>query len=112
MALLERAIPLPGPGTTTDKKAATVKKSTAPSTAKRRRPKVARSKANHEAAIAATLKGLDNSKPKTAKAAAVLELLRSWLKDESGYDEQTWPKLKKAIDAERDRIGARSLFND
>ena len=69
--------PAAGAGTTTDKKAATVKKSTAPSTAKRRRPKVARSKANHAAAIAATLKGLDNSKPKTAKAAAALELLRS-----------------------------------
>jgi len=78
----------------------------------RRRPKPARSKVNNEAAIAATLQGLDDIKPKTAKAAAVIELLRSWLHDESGYDEQTWPKLKKALNQERDRIGARRLFND
>ena len=39
-----------------------------------------------------------------------LQLLDKWLKDESGYDEETWPWLKKAL--ERDRLSARRLFND
>ena len=38
-------------------------------------------------------------------------LLDEWLKDESGYDEETWPALKKALDEERDRVGARRLFD-
>ena len=29
-------------------------------------------------------------------------LLKSWLNDESGYDEETWPNLKEALDRERD----------
>ena len=35
---------------------------------------------------------------------------KSWLGNESGYDEETWPKLKKALNQERDRVGARRLF--
>jgi hypothetical protein len=42
----------------------------------------------------------------------VISLLRSWLADESGYDERTWPKLKKALDHERRRVGVRRLFDD
>ena len=32
--------------------------------------------------------------------------------DELGYDEETWPALKEALDRERERIGARKLFPD
>jgi hypothetical protein len=42
----------------------------------------------------------------------LINLLRSWLADESGYDEETWPKLKKALDQQRRRVGARGLFDD
>jgi hypothetical protein len=62
-------------------------------------------------AIAAALNDLAGLVPETPKAARLIALLRSWLTDESGYDEQTWPKLKKALDAERDRVGARRLVD-
>ena len=61
--------------------------------------------------IAATIAALDEIKPPTPKAARAIALLRSWLVDESGYDEETLPKLKKALDRERQRVGARRLFD-
>jgi hypothetical protein len=70
-----------------------------------------RSRGERERAIKATLEDLDAIKPGTPRAASLVALLRSWLTDESGYDEQTWPKLKKALDKERDRVGARRLFD-
>jgi hypothetical protein len=33
-----------------------------------------------------------------------------WLADESGYDEETWPQLKAAI--EEDRLSYRRRFRD
>ncbi|OGG53868.1 MAG: hypothetical protein A3F84_03675 [Candidatus Handelsmanbacteria bacterium RIFCSPLOWO2_12_FULL_64_10] len=36
-----------------------------------------------------------------AKNEAAVRLLKEWLKDESGYDEETWPKLKETIEANR-----------
>ena len=40
----------------------------------------------------------------------VIALLDEWLKDESGYDEETWPELKKALD--RNRLSGRKLFDE
>ena len=40
----------------------------------------------------------------------VIRMLEEWLADESGYDEAAWPELKEAVDRERERIGARTLF--
>lgn len=40
--------------------------------------------------------------------AGAIKLLDKWMADESGYDEETWPELKKALD--RDRLGYRKLF--
>src|SRR6266851_5041520 len=57
--------------------------------------------------IAAAIAKLDQLKPKSAKAARAIALFKSWLADESGYDEETWPKLKEALNQERDRVGAR-----
>jgi hypothetical protein len=37
-------------------------------------------------------------------------LLEGWLADESGYDEETWPELKEALD--QDRPSDRKLFVD
>jgi hypothetical protein len=50
--------------------------------------------------------------PGTPKAAKVLSLLKSWLKDDSGYDERTWPKLKQSLDDQRVRVGAARLFDE
>lgn len=43
-----------------------------------------------------------------AKNEAAVRLLKEWLRDESGYDEETWPKLKEAIEA--NRLSYRSRF--
>jgi hypothetical protein len=75
-------------------------------------PTRSRSGTRRRAAIAATLERLDEVKTASARAAGVIRLLDSWLADESGYDEETWPELKKALDQERRRIGARRLFDD
>ena len=58
------------------------------------------------------LESLNALKPETTRAAAVIELLRCWLADKSGYDEEAWPDLKKALDQERRRVGARRLFGE
>lgn len=58
--------------------------------------------------VLAELNRLEAASPKSA---AMIELFRDWLTDESGYDEQTWPKLKSALNRERARIGARELFD-
>ncbi len=70
-----------------------------------------RFKAAPNAAIKATLNSLDRMEPATSNAAELIALLRSWLSDKSGYDERTWPKLKKALDEEHARVGARRLFD-
>ena len=44
------------------------------------------------------------------EAASAISLLKSWLLDESGYDEKAWPPLKKALNAQRRRDNARELF--
>jgi hypothetical protein len=61
--------------------------------------------------LAAAKEMLKELNPQTAQAARVIALLQSWLDDESGYDEETWPALKKALDEERHRVGARRLFD-
>jgi hypothetical protein len=40
---------------------------------------------------------------------SAIVLLNSWLEDESGYDEQTWPDLKSDLD--KHRLSARKLFD-
>jgi len=46
----------------------------------------------------------------SAKNRRLKKLIQSWLDDESGYDEETWPWLKTAL--EEDRLSARRLFRD
>ncbi len=41
---------------------------------------------------------------------AALRLLRDWLSDESGYDEEAWPELKRAMENNR-RSANRKLFH-
>ncbi|HVA48528.1 MAG TPA: hypothetical protein VNH11_19340 [Pirellulales bacterium] len=85
----------------------------------RRKPsasaKARRRKATNDAkgadAIADTIALLDQLEPHSPKAKRIVAMLRSWLADESGYDEETWPMLKKALDRERSRVGARKLFD-
>jgi hypothetical protein len=42
---------------------------------------------------------------------AALRMLQEWMADESGYDEETWPELRAALDRNRPS-GARKLFPD
>ena len=86
-----------------------MKKATLPKA--RVRPRTSRKGPVSQEKIAATLAELDQIKPATAKAARAIALFRSWLADESGYDERVWPQLKKALERERERVGARRLFN-
>lgn len=55
-----------------------------------------------------------NGKPARPRLSAndreLIKTLQSWLEDESGYDEETWPWLKKAL--EEDRLSARRLFRE
>ena len=60
-----------------------------------------RSKKDQKDTIAAAVQRLEELKPETPQAASLIALLRSWLTDESGYDEQTWPKLKAALNQAR-----------
>lgn len=48
--------------------------------------------------------------PGENRAEAAISLIQEWLADESGYDEETWPELKRAL--ERDRLSSRKLFRD
>lgn len=41
---------------------------------------------------------------------AAIQLLDEWLADESGYDEEVWPRVKAAI--EENRLSYRRRFND
>ena len=41
----------------------------------------------------------------TAKNRRLKKLIQSWLDDESGYDEETWPQLEKALKENRIHIG-------
>ena len=71
-----------------------------------------RSRVSPDDAVTAALKDIHRLTPDSAKAAQTIALLKSWLKDDSGYDEQTWPKLKKALDQQRAKVGARRLFDE
>ncbi len=88
-----------------------MKKPFPPSKRARRGPARSRSTAKQQADFTARLERLDGLKAQSAQAAGLIGLLRSWLADESGYDEQTWPNLKNALDQERRRVGARRLFD-
>ena len=51
-----------------------------------------------------------NDKTQRQRNATARQLLRAWLADESGYDEETWPCLKQALEASRS--DQRRLFRD
>jgi hypothetical protein len=61
--------------------------------------------------IAAVIAERNQIKPPSPKVAEAISLFKSWLTDESGYDERVWPRLKKALEQERERVGARRLFD-
>jgi hypothetical protein len=61
--------------------------------------------------IAAVIAELDQIKPPSPKAADTIAVLKSWLADESGYDEKVWPGLKKALERRRENVKARRLFD-
>lgn len=66
----------------------------------------------HERQVTETLETLDQLNTKMPSAVKVIALLRTWLSDRSGYDEEAWPALKKSLNRERTRVGARRLFDE
>ena len=46
--------------------------------------------------------------PERRERDGLIALLDSWMADESGYDEETWPALKRDLD--RNRLGYRKIF--
>jgi excisionase family DNA binding protein len=44
------------------------------------------------------------------RAQKLKRLLREWMADESGHDEECWPKLKAVL--EQDRLSSRKLFRE
>lgn len=60
--------------------------------------------------IADAIAYLDKLEKDVPRARQLAELLKSWLKDDSGYDEVAWPELRRALNEERRRVGARRLF--
>jgi hypothetical protein len=52
--------------------------------------------------------GQESPRPLSGHSKALIQLMNSWLNDDSGYDERTWPALKKAI--EEDRLSSRKRF--
>ena len=45
-----------------------------------------------------------------AKNKSAIRLMAEWIADESGYDEEVWPRVKKAI--EDNRLSHRRRFSD
>lgn len=84
-----------------------------PSRRKRDKVPVKRTRRTSRArSISDTLTELDQLDAASPKAKAMIELFRGWLTDESGYDEETWPTLKSALNRERGCVGVRGLFGD
>lgn len=79
--------------------------------AKKPAPRKRRVSKQKQASIAATIESIKKLHPPNPKAAKLFKLLISWLEDDSGYDEEAWPELKKGLDRERARVGARRLFD-
>ena len=52
--------------------------------------------------------GHESRRPLSERGKALIQLVNSWLNDDSGYDERTWSALKKAI--EEDRLSSRKRF--
>lgn len=54
-----------------------------------------------ERRIAEAVAALDELEATASKGKAIIAMLKSWLEDDSGYDEETWPPLKRALDERR-----------
>ncbi|HEX7446807.1 MAG TPA: hypothetical protein VF306_04635 [Pirellulales bacterium] len=66
--------------------------------------------AQQEQIAKARLVGSAKHLVRPSRAAEAIALLDRWLRDESDYDEKTWPELKAALD--RDRLSERKLFDE
>jgi hypothetical protein len=75
------------------------------------RRRAARRSSKRRVAAKAAIECLARVQPRTRKGAKIAALLKSWLEDESGYDEKAFPGLKKGLNVERDRVGTRRLFD-
>lgn len=57
-----------------------------------------------------TLPIISNGAKSKYRNEAARQLLREWREDTSGYDEETWPKVKQII--EENRLSVRSKLSD
>lgn len=57
-----------------------------------------------------TVNGGSADSEQSRRAEEAIRLLDEWMADDSGYDEETWPKLRAALEA--DRLSSRRLFDD
>jgi hypothetical protein len=87
-------------------------KPTSVATRQRRRSRANSKPPTHAQQIAQAMASIDQLHAKSPQGARVLSLLKTWLGDESGYDEEAWPVLKKSLNRERARIGARRLVDE
>lgn len=52
----------------------------------------------------------DEEASRKERAQEMIRLLDEWMADESGHDEEMWPRLKEVL--EQDRISSRKLFDE
>ena len=64
--------------------------------------------AAYQRKIAERIAQLDEIAASNPKAERIVALLKSWLADESGYDERVWPELKRGL--EENHTSSRQLF--
>jgi hypothetical protein len=50
------------------------------------------------------------AKSNNARVAKVQKLFEAWLQDSSGYDEEAWPQIKKALNENHSK--SHNLFNE
>ncbi len=80
-----------------------------------REEEILKSKAAIDTSLSESLQGkrqtaLTEQEVQSQKNEAARRLLQEWLADDSGYDEDVWPKVKQLI--EENRLSPRKRFSD
>lgn len=80
-----------------------------------REEEILKSKATIDTPVSESLQGqglttLTEREVQCQKNEAARRLLQEWLADDSGYDEDVWPKVKQLI--EENRLSPRKRFRD
>jgi hypothetical protein len=65
---------------------------------------------NVDADVEKEFKPEDTKINRQIDSATLIQMLNQWLADESGYDEENWPKVEKLL--EENRTSDRSVFHE